>query len=171
MDELKALIRDVVDFPKKGIVFKDITPMLGNVEALRQSIDALSAPFLSADVDLVVGMESRGFIFGPSVALELGAGFAPIRKKGKLPCKTESASFDLEYGSDVLEIHADAVKKGQKVLIVDDLIATGGTAQATAELVERLGGEVVGFSFLIALGFLDGLQKLERWRVHSCIEY
>lgn len=171
MDAIKRLIREVPDFPKAGILFYDITPMLLDPNALCESIQALSAPFRNQSVDVVVGMESRGFIFGPAVAMELGAGFVPIRKKGKLPWKTEMVRFDLEYGSDVLEIHADAVKPGQRVLIVDDLIATGGTAEATADLVERLGGEVVGFSFLVSLAALKGRERLDRWRVHACLEY
>ncbi len=169
--EYAALIRDIPDFPKKGIIFKDITPLLLNPDALRETANDLAAPFLGKGIDTVVGMESRGFIFGPLVALQLNAGFCPVRKPGKLPHNTEKISYDLEYGTDHLEIHIDAVKAGDKVLIVDDLIATGGTAEATVKLIERLGAEVVGLSFLVELSFLNGRARLADKQLHSSILY
>lgn len=171
MKNLQKFIRDIPDFPKKGILFKDITPVLKNHEALKAAINGMADPFRDKNIDLVVGMESRGFLFGPGVALELGIGFAPVRKKGKLPYKTESVSFELEYGHDILEMHTDAVNKGERVLIVDDLLATGGTAAATAELIARIGGEVAAYSFLVELEFLDGRKKLGDYPVYSEIKY
>jgi len=165
------LIRDIPDFPKKGIVFKDITPLLADKDALRQSIFDMAEPFRDKEIDLVIGIESRGFIFGPAVATHLDCGFAPVRKPGKLPYETAEISYELEYGSDTLEIHVDAPKPGSRVLIVDDLLATGGTAAATAELVEQVGGKVIGFSFLIELGFLKGRQKLGDRIVNALIQY
>ena len=159
MDILKSKIRHVPDFPKPGILFYDITTLLQDPAGFRQAVDALSAPFSDQSIELVVGIESRGFIFGAAVADRLGAGFSPVRKPGKLPSTTIRASYDLEYGSDALEIHDDAVGRGQRVLIVDDLLATGGTARATTELVSRLGGDVVALAFLIELVGLNGRES------------
>lgn len=168
---LKELIRDVPDFPKKGIVFKDITPLLADRAALRETIDALAAPYASASPDLVVGVESRGFIFGAAVAARLGAGFVPVRKPGKLPWETISETYDLEYGTDTLEVHADAFERGARVLLVDDLLATGGTAAATTALMNRMGAEMLGASFVIELEFLDGRSRLDGLRISSLIRY
>ena len=168
---LKRAIRDVPDFPKPGIVFKDITPALADPELLRRLTGAMAAPFAGADVDYVVGVESRGFILGTPVALELGAGFVPVRKPGKLPYRTAAAEYALEYGTDRLEIHADACGANARVLVVDDVLATGGTAGATCRLVEGLGGIVVGCSFLIALSFLPGLAALAGRRVEALVTY
>ena len=151
MDQLKAKIRHVPDFPKAGILFYDITTLLQDPEGLHLAIDSLAIPFRDAKIDIVVGVESRGFIFGSAVADRIGAGFSPVRKPGKLPSSTVRASYNLEYGSDALEIHADAVSRGQRVLIVDDLLATGGTARAATDLVKGLGGTVAGLAFLIEL--------------------
>jgi adenine phosphoribosyltransferase len=169
MFPLENYIRDIPDFPKQGIVFKDITPLLASARALEQAAQELAAPFTKAGVDVVVGIESRGFIFGPLVAQRLGAGFVPVRKLGKLPYKTIQASYDLEYGRDSVEMHVDAIAPGQKVLIVDDLIATGGTVGAACSLVEQLGGSIVGLAFVIELSFLNGRQRLAPRRVHSLI--
>lgn len=169
--DLQSLIRDIPDFPKPGIVFKDITPLLANAEALKVAIERMAAPFKQHQVDMVIGMESRGFIFGPGVAMALGCGFAPVRKPGKLPHHTEEISYDLEYGQDTLQIHQDAHGHGDRVLIVDDLLATGGTAAATTKLVEKLGGEVVGYSFLIELDFLHGRKNLTGGQVEAIIHY
>ncbi|MCY2923915.1 MAG: adenine phosphoribosyltransferase, partial [Planctomycetota bacterium] len=146
---LERFIRNVPDFPKKGIVFKDITTLVGHAGALRETIAQLAAPFAKAGIDKVVGIESRGFIFGAAVAVKLGAGFVPVRKPGKLPAKTISKSYQLEYGSNTVELHADAIAKGQKVLVIDDVLATGGTVEACAKLVEKLGGVVSGATFVI----------------------
>src|SRR5882672_7283087 len=151
MDDLKARIRHVPDFPKAGILFYDITTLLQDRDGFRYAIDAVSMPFRNRSIDLVVGIESRGFIFGSVVADRIGAGFSPVRKPGKLPSQCVRETYDLEYGSDALEIHEDAIRQGQRVLIVDDLLATGGTARATADLVRRLGGEVYALAFLIEL--------------------
>ena len=167
---LESLIRDVPDFPKAGIVFKDITPMLADPAAMKDVVAQLAAPYRDAGVDVVVGMESRGFIFGPAVACELGAGFVPTRKPGKLPAETLSESYELEYGTDTLEIHADAIKPDQKVLMVDDLIATGGTMAAACALVNRLGGEIVGAAFVIELSFLNGRDKIPGVEVLSLMQ-
>lgn len=169
--DYKAFIRDIPDFPKPGIIFKDITPLLGDARALHACVEDMAAPFKDSGVDMVVGMESRGFLFGPGVAFHLGCGFAPVRKPGKLPHRTESVSYDLEYGSDTLEIHVDAVLRGHKVLIVDDLLATGGTAAATAKLISKIGGEVAGFSFVIELDFLHGRKALGDTIVNSLLHY
>ena len=171
MTDLKASIRHVPDFPKPGILFYDITTLLQDPAGFRQAVDALSAPFSDQGIELVVGIESRGFIFGAAVADRLGAGFSPVRKPGKLPSTTIRASYDLEYGSDALEIHDDAVGRGQRVLIVDDLLATGGTAKATSELVSRLGGEVVALAFLIELVGLNGREKLAGQTLHTVLKY
>jgi adenine phosphoribosyltransferase len=169
--DLKSCIRHVPDFPKAGILFYDITTLLQNPSSLRAALDGLTAPFIDQGIDLVVGIESRGFIFGSAVADRLGAGFSPVRKPGKLPSTTTKASYNLEYGTDCLEIHDDAVRKGQRVLIVDDLLATGGTARATTQLVKQLGGEVHALAFLIELVALEGRQKLEGERIHSVLQY
>jgi len=168
---LRKRIRDVPDFPEPGIVFKDITPLLQDAQALELACELMARPFLDARVDLVVGIESRGFIFGPPVALRLGAGFAPARKHGKLPWRTRALRYDLEYGQDTIELHEDAVRPGQRVLLVDDLIATGGTAAATARLVREMGGEVVGKSFLIELSFLEGRGRLHSPDVHAVLTF
>jgi adenine phosphoribosyltransferase len=171
MEHLKAKIRHVPDFPKAGILFYDITTLLQDPMGLRAAIDGLSLPFKDAGIDLVVGVESRGFIFGSAVADRIGAGFSPVRKPGKLPSTCIRATYALEYGTDTLEMHADAVQKGQRVLIVDDLLATGGTARATTDLVKKLGGEVHALSFLIELVALNGRAKLEGEQVHSALKY
>jgi len=170
MTDLEAYIRDVPDFPKPGIIFKDITPLLGDVEALREAVRQLSAPYEAEGVEVVTGIESRGFIFGSLVAERLGAGFVPIRKPGKLPAETLSQSYELEYGTDTVEIHADAIRPGQKVLMIDDLLATGGTMAAACDLVGRLGGEIVGVAFVIELCFLHGRDKLAGYDLHALIQ-
>jgi adenine phosphoribosyltransferase len=166
---LRDKIRDVPDFPKPGVLFKDITPILGDGETLRLACEQLAAPFRNARVETVVGIESRGFIFGPPVAIALGAGFAIARKSGKLPWETVRETYDLEYGTDTIEMHSDSVAKGDRVLLVDDLIATGGTAAATARLVSRMGGGVVGASFLVELSLLEGRKQLAGLDVHSVV--
>lgn len=172
MDDLKSFIREVPDFPKPGINFYDITTLLKDTTALRMTVDRFAWLFAGGHrVDKVVGIESRGFMFGPSLAYSLNAGFVPVRKPGKLPAKIVSESYDLEYGTDRLEMHADAVAAGEHVLIVDDVIATGGTALATAKMVEACGGSVVGFGFIIELTFLPGRAKLEGYEVESLIRY
>lgn len=158
--DLKALIRDIPDFPKPGIMFRDITTLLRNPEGLRYTIDALSERFADASVDYVIGMESRGFIFGTPLAYQLGAGFVPVRKPGKLPAAVHTVEYTLEYGTDRLEIHQDALPESSRVLIVDDLIATGGTAGATAKLVQKMGCTLVGFGFIIELQALNGRKHL-----------
>ncbi len=173
-DNIKAIaskVRDVLDFPKKGIVFKDITPILSDIKTLRLSVAEMAAPYVDLDIDVVVGIESRGFIFGAPIADILNASFVPVRKPGKLPWKTESVSYELEYGEDTLEIHKDAIKPGQNVLIVDDLLATGGTAEATCKLVSKLEGEIIGFTILIELSFLEGSKRLKQYNVHSLVKY
>lgn len=171
MDELKQYIREVPDYPKPGILFYDITTLMKDPVAFRMTIDRLTWPYIEEDVDIVIGMESRGFIFAPILASRLNAGFVPVRKPGKLPAAVHSRSYSLEYGEDSLEMHEDAIEPGEKVLIVDDLIATGGTAKATIELVEDAGGEVVGVGFVIELGFLDGRSQLGDCKVTSLIVY
>ena len=168
---LKGRIRDVPDFPSPGIVFRDLTPLLADVEALRFTVDTLADAFAGRRVDKVVGVEARGFIVAAPVAYRLGAGFVPVRKPGKLPWSTESEEYALEYGLDRLEIHLDAVASGDHVLIVDDVMATGGTARATVRLVERLGGTVVGLGFLVELTFLAGREKLEGYDIVSLVSY
>jgi len=170
MVELETFIRDVPDFPKKGIVFKDITPLLADAGAMRQAVEQLVAPFESEDIAAVTGIESRGFIFGALVARRLGASFVPIRKAGKLPAETVSQSYELEYGSDTIEMHADAIAPGAKVLMIDDLLATGGTMAAACELIEKLAGKIVGISFIIELCFLRGRDKLTGYDVRSLIK-
>ena len=154
-------IRDVPDFPKPGIIFKDISPLLGNIEALRQTTKMLADPYRDSSVDVVTGVEARGFIFGSLLADELGVGFVPIRKPGKLPAETISESYELEYGTDTVEIHADAISAGQKVLMCDDLIATGGTIEAACKLVRKIGGDIVAAVFVLELSFLPGRARLE----------
>ena len=171
MTDLKTKIRHVPDFPKAGILFYDITTLLQDPAGLREAIDSLAQPFADQRIDIVVGIESRGFIFGAPVADRLGAGFVPVRKPGKLPSVCERQSYELEYGTDVLEIHKDAVKPGQRVLIVDDLLATGGTARATTELVKKIGGTVHGLAFLIELVALNGRAKLAGGQVHASLQY
>ena len=171
MDNLKTRIRNVPDFPKAGILFYDITTLLQDPEGFRLAIDAVTLPFRDQQIELVVGIESRGFIFGAAVADRIGAGFAPVRKPGKLPSSTIRATYDLEYGSDSLEMHADAVRDGQRTIIIDDLLATGGTARATTDLVKKLGGQVVGLGFLIELTALNGRDKLTGESIHSVLKY
>jgi adenine phosphoribosyltransferase len=171
MDQLKAKIRNIPDFPKPGILFYDITTLLRDAEGFRQAIDALASPFKGRSIEAVVGMESRGFIFGAAVADRLGTGFVPVRKPGKLPSKTVRASYDLEYGSDSLEMHCDAVGEGTRVLVVDDLLATGGTAKATVSLLRGCGADVVGVSFLIELVDLGGRARLAGENVSAVLQY
>ena len=170
-DQLKKKIRHVPDFPKRGILFYDITTLLRDPAGFHAAIDSLAAPFLNKGIDLVVGVESRGFIVGAAVADRIGAGFSPVRKVGKLPSKTVKATYELEYGTDSLEIHDDAVTKGQHVLVVDDLLATGGTAKATLDLVTGLGGKVHAFAFLIELVGLSGRERLKGQTIHSVLTY
>ena len=171
MNQLKELIREVPDFPKPGINFYDITTLLKHPEGFRQTVDALSKQFRGERIDAVVGIEARGFIFAPAIAYHLGAGFVPARKPGKLPSECATVSYDLEYGQDALQMHSDAVGSGHRVLIADDLLATGGTARAVVDLVERMGGEVVGLAFVVELEFLPGRQKLGGYDVRSLIKY
>ena len=168
---LRGYIRDVPDFPKPGVLFRDLTPLLANPGALKLSVQALAEPFLDERVDFVVGTEARGFIFGAPVATLLGAGFVPVRKPGKLPGKILSARYELEYGSDQVEMHADALASSDRVLLVDDLVATGGTAAATLELVRRSGATVAGCAFLIELSFLKGREVLDVEPFHAVIRY
>ncbi|MDH3673997.1 MAG: adenine phosphoribosyltransferase [Anaerolineae bacterium] len=169
--DLASTVRSIPDFPVEGILFYDITTMLKNPLALKQCIDRLTDHYRDGNIDVVVGMESRGFIFGMPVAYQLGAGFVPIRKPGKLPAETLAESYELEYGSNALEIHVDAIEAGQKVLVVDDLLATGGTARATCNLVSRLGGQIAGLAFVIELNFLNGRDKLDDYEVFSLLKY
>jgi len=169
--DLSQYIRAVPDWPKKGILFRDITPLLADPKAFPTAVDALAAPFFGTGVQYVAAVEARGFIFGSAVAERLGAGFIPIRKKGKLPGATEHATYELEYGVDTLEMHRDALPRGAKVLVVDDLLATGGTMHAACELIEKVGAEVVGIAFVIELVELGGRQRLSQYRVHSLISY
>ena len=171
MPDLRSLIRDIPDFPSPGIVFKDITPLLLEPAAIREAVSELAAWARPREVDLVVAAEARGFILGAALALELEAGFVPARKPGKLPSQTVSAEYILEYGIDALEMHSDALAHGARVLIHDDLLATGGTARALAELVEQLGGTVVGCAFLVELAFLEGRRRLEGFDVHTLVAY
>jgi adenine phosphoribosyltransferase len=170
MDALEALIRDVPDFPAKGILFKDITPLLADAAGLKETIHRLIEPFMDAGVELVVGTESRGFIFGTAAAVQLGVGFVPIRKPGKLPCPTVRAEYELEYGTDAVEMHVDAIRPGQKVLMIDDLLATGGTMVASCHLVEQLGGRIRGVCFVVELCSLNGREKLSQYPVHALIQ-
>ena len=171
MDYLKSLIRDVPDFPKKGVVFKDITTLLKEGEAFKEAIDVISNRYLDKKIDLVVSIESRGFIIGSAVAYILQAGIIPVRKKGKLPWSTHQCDYELEYGTDMLEIHQDAIEPGEKVLIVDDLLATGGTVGAVIELVDRLKGQIVELAFLIELTFLKGRERIKDYPVYSLLKY
>jgi adenine phosphoribosyltransferase len=171
MDDLKQLIREVPDFPKPGINFYDITTLLKHPDGLRKTVDALAKEYDGEQVDTVIGVEARGFIFAPALAYHLGAGFVPVRKPKKLPAECASISYDLEYGQDTLEIHRDAVGNGHRVIIADDLLATGGTAKAVCDLVEGLGGTVVGLVFVVELEFLPGRQKLAGYDVRSLIKY
>ncbi|MFV8333510.1 adenine phosphoribosyltransferase [Flavobacterium sp. GSP14] len=168
---LEKYIRDIQDFPKEGIMFKDITPLLINAEARKKCLDLLVAAVSNQRIDKVIGVESRGFFFGTLLAQELNAGFIPVRKPNKLPYETISATYDLEYGTDTLEIHADAIQKGDRILIHDDVLATGGTARAVCELVERLGGEIVQCNFLIELSFLNGRSKLDGKAIFAALTY
>lgn len=170
-DQLKRLIREVPDFPKKGILFYDITTLLKDKTGFAQLIDLFSEHYICKHIDLILGMEARGFIFGPALAYRLNAGFVPVRKPGKLPAATVKVEYELEYGSNSLEVHKDAIQKGQRVLIVDDLLATGGTAEATARLVTSLGGEIAGLAFVVELDFLNGREKLKPYSVFSLLHY
>ncbi len=168
---LESWIRDVPDFPQKGILFKDITPLLQDGKAFRASIDRLAAHYAGAGIEAVIGVESRGFIFGAPLAYQLNCGFVPVRKFGKLPAKTVNVEYALEYGTNVVEVHTDAIKPGQRVLIVDDLLATGGTVMAAIELVEKLGGHIAGIAFLVELTFLKGRDQLQGYDVFALIKY
>ena len=170
-EQLKKLIREVPDFPKKGILFYDITTLLKDKLGFATLIDALAEYYLPKKVDLVLGMEARGFIFGPALAYRLNAGFVPVRKPGKLPAATTRVEYELEYGSNALEIHKDAIEKGQRVIILDDLLATGGTAEATAKLAKALGAEIAGLGFVVELDFLKGKEKLKPYDVFSLLHY
>jgi len=169
--DVKRLIRDVPDFPKPGIVFKDITPLLADADVFARATQSMAFAFRGERITHVVGIESRGFILGAPVALHLGAGFVPVRKPGKLPHRVEAETYELEYGRDQLEVHADACGAGSRVLLVDDVLATGGTADATCRLLERLGATIVGCSFLMTLSFLPGLERLSRRRIHAVVRY
>jgi adenine phosphoribosyltransferase len=170
-EDLRAKIREIPDFPKPGILFYDITTMLKDPDAFHEAIDLMLEPYKDERIDIVVGMESRGFIFSAPMAYQLKAGLVPVRKLGKLPAETITVEYALEYGSNTLEIHRDAIEAGQRVLIVDDLLATGGTVRGTIELVERLKGQVVGLAFLVELDFLKGRERLEGRRVTSVVSY
>jgi adenine phosphoribosyltransferase len=169
--DLEQYIRGIPDWPKKGILFRDITPLLAAPKAFAAAVDALSTGFTKAGIEYVAAVEARGFIFGAAVAKKLGAGFVPIRKEGKLPFETESVTYDLEYGTDTLEVHSDAIKKGAKVLMVDDLLATGGTMVAACKLIEKIGGQIEGIVFLIELCELAGRKKLSGYKVNTIISY
>ena len=171
MEHLKRLIRSVPDFPKKGILFYDITTLLKEKTAFREVLETMADRYRNQKIDLVLGIESRGFIFASAVAFQLSAGFVPVRKPGKLPARTLKVTYDLEYGQDSLEIHQDAIQKGQRVLLVDDLLATGGTAASVLELIRQLGGEVAGLAFLVELDFLNGRKRLDGYDVYSMLNY
>ena len=171
MLDLRAFIRDVPDFPKPGILFKDITPLLASPSALAMAVELLCNPFRGKGIQAVIGVESRGFIFGTAIAQALSCGFVPVRKPGKLPAEKWSMTYDLEYGQDTLEVHKDAIKRGEKCLVVDDLLATGGTMKACCDLVEMLGGEIVGIAILIELTFLKGRDRFSKYELHSAIKY
>ncbi|OAI20554.1 adenine phosphoribosyltransferase [Methylomonas lenta] len=171
MERLHSKIRDIPDFPKPGIIFKDITPLVKDPASLRLAVHQLLHPFLGRDITAVAGMEARGFIFGSLVAWELGVPFIPLRKPGKLPYDVQSVSYDLEYGSAALEVHIDAVDKNDKVLLIDDLLATGGTAKASCELIEKLGAQVVACAFVVELDFLAGRELLKDYEVHTLLHY
>ena len=169
--DLRSCIRSIPDFPKAGVMFRDITPLLLDPAAFEEALRRMAEPYAQGEVDVVVGAESRGFIFAAPIALRLGAGFVPIRKKGKLPARTLSTTYDLEYGTDTVEMHTDAVRRGSRVLMVDDLLATGGTMAASCQMVEKAGGRIVGVEFLIELAFLGGRARLEGYPVRSQIVY
>jgi len=169
--ELSKYIRDIPDWPREGILFRDITPLLAEHKAFSAALDALCRDFTNNDIDYVAAVEARGFIFGSAIADRLGAGFVPIRKAGKLPFKTARVTYELEYGTDTLEVHTDAIAKGAKVLMVDDLLATGGTMAAACRLVEKIGGKIVGITFLIELTDLGGRAKLDRYKVRTLLKY
>ena len=171
MDPLKQAVRSVPGFPKPGIVFRDITPVLASPALLREAVERLAEPFYDLGIEAVAGTEARGFILAPAVALALAAGFVPIRKKGKLPCEVHQATYDLEYGTDTLEMHRDAIRAGARVLMVDDLLATGGTMKACCDMVEAAGGQVVACAFLVELSFLGGREKLAPREVFALIDY
>jgi adenine phosphoribosyltransferase len=171
MNHLKELIREVPDFPKPGIQFYDITTLIKNAQGLRTVVDAIGSHYQAQKIDVVVGIEARGYFFAPAIALALGTGFVPVRKPKKLPCEVEFWEYELEYGTDRLEIHKDAIEPGQRVLVVDDVLATGGTAAGTARLIEKLGGHIAGFGFVLELDFLDGRRKLPHYDIHSLIHY
>lgn len=171
VEELKKKIREIPDFPKPGILFYDVTTLLKDRHGLRTIIELMTRRYQDAGLSKIVGIESRGFILGPTLAYTLGAGFVPVRKKGRLPAETLSVSYQLEYGTDMLEIHRDGIEAGEKILIVDDLIATGGTAAAAAEMAQGLGGRVEGFAFLVELEFLNGRQKLPGFDIYSILKY
>ncbi len=171
MQLLKDKIRDIADFPKKGITFKDITPLVQDPSCLKLAINALAAPYKESDITAVAGMEARGFIFGSLVAWELGLGFIPLRKPGKLPYDVQTVAYSLEYGEAALEAHIDAINPGDNILLIDDLLATGGTAKASCELVESLGGNIVACAFLIELAMLNGREQLAPYPIHSLIQY
>ena len=171
MERLKQKIRDVPDFPKPGIVFKDITPLLGDVRSFQTVIDAFAKRYAEKGVDAIAAVESRGFIFGAALAYRIDAGFIPVRKKGKLPYKTESVEYALEYGTDRIEMHQDALHKGSRILVLDDVLATGGTAKATCDLVEKMGGQIIECAFVVELGFLNGREKLKGREIFSLLQY
>ena len=171
VEALKAVIRDVPDFPKQGVVFKDITPLLKSPQSFRRSVELLAGVCAEWGAETIVAIESRGFIIGGALADRLGLGLVPVRKPGKLPWRSVRQSYALEYGSDALEIHADALRRGERVIVVDDVLATGGTARATGELVSQLGAEVIGYAFLLELGFLNGRERLSGFEVESLIRY
>jgi adenine phosphoribosyltransferase len=171
IEDLKEKIRDIPNFPKEGIVFKDITPLLADVEAFQSVIDYFAQRYADKTIDAVVAVEARGFIFGGALAYRLDSAFIPVRKAGKLPHDTHAVEYDLEYGTDKVEMHTDALKQNQRVIVVDDLIATGGTVQATCDLIEKTGAKVVECAFIIELDFLAGREKLKHWEVHSLIHY
>ena len=171
MKNLAESIRSIPDFPKPGINFKDITTLLKDPEMLTEAIAQMLEPFKDMKIDKIVGIESRGFIFGTAMAYKVGAGFVPIRKPGKLPAETISEEYSLEYGTDKVEIHVDAIEKGENVLMVDDLLATGGTAEASVKLLEKIGANILGLTFLIELDFLNGIEKINSYNVHSVIHY
>jgi len=170
LDEIRSTIREIPDFPKPGILFRDITPLLANPKALRQTVKGLAEPFADVPPDCIAGMEARGFIFGSLVARYLDIGFVPLRKPGKLPATTLSQTYDLEYGTATLELHADAITVGQRVLVVDDLLATGGTAAASCALLESAGGEICGCAFVIELEGLGGRKRIDKYRLHSLLK-
>jgi adenine phosphoribosyltransferase len=171
MDELKNIIRDIPDFPKKGIIFKDITTLLADARSFQRMVDLLSHRYVGEKIDKVVGVEARGFVIGAALAYKLGAGIVLVRKPGKLPSDTFKKSYDLEYGTDTLEIHTDAIKKGERILIADDLLATGGTMGAVVDMVDSMGGELVECCFMVELDFLKGRDKLPAGKVHSLLNF